>query len=304
VLVGYPGWFDVVVLAPLVRLRRLPLLFDPFISLFDTVVTDRRMRDEGSRFARLCRWTDRTSLRWATRSLADTPSHADHYAELAGIDRGRVGVVAVGADDDVFQPRPGDPEPGRVLFYGSLIALHGVDTIVEAAAELDGTGATFRIIGTGQEQRAVDAQLARLRPTNVELLPPVALADLAEEIASASVCLGIFGTSAKAARVVPHKVFECAAVGRPIVTADTPAAREAFGGAVELVPAGDAPALAAAVDRLLADPGRRDQLSAASRARYAERYATAPLAAALDEQVRRAAGDAPQVGAGAGDGRR
>jgi glycosyltransferase involved in cell wall biosynthesis len=304
VLVGYPGWFDVVVLGPLVRLRRLPLLFDPFISLFDTVIEDRRLRSEGSRLARVCRWADRRSLRTATRSIADTPTHAEHYAELAGIDRERVGVVWVGADDDVFRPQPSAPAGRRVLFYGSLIALHGVETIVEAAAQLDGTGTTFRIIGTGQEQRALDEQIARLQPSNVEVVPPVPLADLPQEIAAASVCLGIFGTSQKAARVVPHKVFECAAVGRPIITADTPAAREAFGGAVVLVPAGDPTALASAVEELLADQAKRDALATAAQERYRERYSTTPLAAALDEQVRRAMGNSARVGTGGGDGRR
>ena len=41
------------------------------------------------------------------------------------------------------------------------------------------------------------------------------LEDLHGEICAAGICLGIFGTSAKADRVVPFKVFECLAMGRP-----------------------------------------------------------------------------------------
>src|SRR5689334_24592289 len=63
VLVLHPGWFDVVVLAPLARLRRMPLVFDAFISLYDTVVSDRALVSERSLVGRFCRIVDRLSLR-------------------------------------------------------------------------------------------------------------------------------------------------------------------------------------------------------------------------------------------------
>jgi glycosyltransferase involved in cell wall biosynthesis len=90
-------------------------------------------------------------------------------------------------------------------------------------------------------------------------------------------CLGIFGTTAKAARVVPHKVFQCLAVGRAVLTADTPAIRSAFDGEVATVPAGDAPALAIAIRELLADQDRLAALSAAGHARYERDYSEPAL---------------------------
>jgi glycosyltransferase involved in cell wall biosynthesis len=67
--------------------------------------------------------------------------------------------------------------------------------------------------------------------------------------------------------VIPNKVFDALAVERPVVTADTPALREALipGRHVWTCPAGDPQALAEAVAGLRADPGRRRSLAAAGR---------------------------------------
>jgi glycosyltransferase involved in cell wall biosynthesis len=287
VMVLHPGWFDVVVLAPLARLRGMPLVFDAFISLYDTVVSDRALVSPRSLVGRFCRIVDRLSLRFASRVIADTPAHADSFAELARIPRDRIGVVWVGADDTVFRAHPVDEaEPRRVLFYGSFIALHGLETIVRAAKLLEADGVSFRIIGAGQEQQVLEALLAELKPSNVELRGVVPLAALADEIARASVCLGIFGTSAKAARVIPHKVFECAAEARAVVTADTEAIRGAFEkGEISAVPPGDASALADAIRALLADDDARAAMGAAARARYEAEFSTDVLVRLLDAEL-------------------
>jgi glycosyltransferase involved in cell wall biosynthesis len=57
--------------------------------------------------------------------------------------------------------------------------------------------------------------------------------------------------------VIPNKVFQALACGTPVVTADTPAAREllADGESALLVPPGDPDSLADALRRLAADAG-------------------------------------------------
>ena len=75
---------------------------------------------------------------------------------------------------------------------------------------------------------------------------------LRSRIVGSDICLGVFGTSDKAARVVPNKVYDALAAGRPLVTEDSPAARELLhdGDDALLVPAGDGAALADALRRL------------------------------------------------------
>jgi len=101
-------------------------------------------------------------------------------------------------------------------------------------------------------------------------------------VVAGDVCLGVFGTSDKAARVVPNKVYDALAAGRPLVTADSAAARELLqdGRDALLVPAGDGAALAAALRRLL-DRDERSRLGAAALELYRRRCTPEAVAATL-----------------------
>ena len=283
VLVAYPGHFDMPVVAPLCRLRRVPVVFDIFLSLEDTIVADRRLASGTSLVGRLVRLVDRAACRLARVVLADTEPHADFFAASTGVPRDRFAVLPLGAQEDVFAPQPGaEPEPDVVLFHGTFIGLQGVATIIRAAKLLEPDGVRVRVVGSGQDQPVVDGLMAELRPANVTLTGLVPLDTIPGEIARAALCLGIFGTSGKASRVVPNKLYECLAVGRPVLTGDTPAVRAMFdAGEVAVCPVGDPDALADAVRSLLADPARREAVAAAGHARYRRDYSEAALAERL-----------------------
>lgn len=88
------------------------------------------------------------------------------------------------------------------------------------------------------------------------------------------ICLGIFGTTPKAARVIPNKVFDALAIGRPVITSDTPAIREAFihGENIWVVPAGDEKALAEAIITLKNDKALREHLAVNGYTLFKERF--------------------------------
>ena len=88
-------------------------------------------------------------------------------------------------------------------------------------------------------------------------VPWVPYAELKDWIHRADVCLGIFGNSDKAARVIPNKVFQILATGTPLITRDSPAIRELLSpdtDGVWLIPPADAVVLASAVSALAAAP--------------------------------------------------
>ena len=257
-IVGYPGHFDL----PAARraARGAPVVFNPLVSLADTLVTDRARFRPDSLSARALALADRRALRAADVVVADTEQHARFLTELAGLER--VEVCFVGAEERVFQPAPLGAFT-HALFVGKLIPLHGLETILEAARLAPDL--PFRVVGSGQ----LDAKLGR-RPGNVEWVPWVEYERLADELHRAGAALGIFGSSAKARRVIPNKAFQALACGTPLVTADTPAARELLldGESALLVPPGDAPALADALQRLASDDALRARIAAGGLSAY------------------------------------
>jgi glycosyltransferase involved in cell wall biosynthesis len=260
-IVGYPGHFDVPAAKWIARGR--PVIFNPLVSLHETLVEDRGRFAAGSVHARFLRRIDRMALQRANLVVADTEQNAQHLAELGALPAGRLAVCFVGAEDRLFLPGWQPPENFRVLFIGKLIPLHGLETIL-AAAQL-APEIPFRVVGNGQ----LDALMAE-RPPNVEWVEWVDYERLPEEIQRAGCALGVFGTSAKAGRVIPNKAFQALACGTPLITADTAAAHELLrdGESALLVPPGDPEALAAAVRRLAAEPELAQSIGAGGLAAY------------------------------------
>lgn len=271
VLVGYPGHLDL----PAARRAspRLPIVFNPLVSLHDTLVTDRgRFRPDGLA-ARVIRRLDLAAFAAADIVVADTAAHADFFARALGVPAGRLEIAFVGAEDRHFRPRPGESRPFTAVFVGKLVPLHGLETIL-AAARL-APEVPFTVVGEGQL-----ARLLAVAPTNVTHVPWLDYDELPSLYSGAGCALGIFGTGEKAARVIPNKAFQAIACAAPLITADTPAARELLTHETDalLVPAGDPTALARAVRRLAADGALAARIGAGGRETYVARASEAVLA--------------------------
>jgi glycosyltransferase involved in cell wall biosynthesis len=258
VLIGFPGVLDAILLAPFARLRGVPIVWDMFMSLYDTVVLDRRMLRPGNPIARLLLAVERFAIRRCEVVFLDTQAHARYIEKLFGLTQGRCGAVWVGVETEHFtaadttegaRARPADA-PVQVLFYGQFIPVHGIETIIAAAHVLANEPIEWMLIGRGQESERIAALLAAAPLPKLRQIDWVEYTDLKRWIARADVCLGIFSASEKAASAIPNKVFQIVAAGRPVVTRDSLAIRELLVHAPPcsyLVPPADADALAEAI---------------------------------------------------------
>jgi glycosyltransferase involved in cell wall biosynthesis len=271
-IVGYPGHLDLPAARRVGRGR--PVVFNPLVSLSDTFVADRGRFRPGSLPARALAAVDRSALRAADLVVADTRANADFLTRLAEVPPDRVEVCFVGAEERFFRPGWSPEEPFSCLFVGKLIPLHGLETILQAARAAPDL--RLRIVGSGQLE-----PLLRGRPTNVEWLPWIEYEHLPAQLHRAGCALGIFGASDKARRVIPNKAFQALACGTPLVTADTPAARELLvhEESALLVPPGDPEALVAALRRLADDQELARRLSKGGLSAYGARASEEVLGA-------------------------
>ncbi len=240
---------------PLIRLLyRGPIVADCYFSIYDTMVNDKRKVKAGSLAARFCRWLDQYMLRHAEMSLTDTLAHVNYLRDDFDAADADIRRLWIGADCGPVAWNPPGPVRGaefEVFFWGGFIPLQGVDTIVRAASQLQASGekVRFTIFGSGQTFDECVALASSLRLTNIDFRGWQNAEAIAAQASTAHLALGIFGTTEKAARVIPNKAFEALAMGIPLITRKSPAIDELLQDGIHarLVEAGNATELARAI---------------------------------------------------------
>jgi glycosyltransferase involved in cell wall biosynthesis len=239
------------------RRWKCPLVFDPLISAYQKEVFEKGKWSAGERAAVKLRSWEANLFRQADWVIADTSLHARFYTDTFDLDPDRVCVVYVGAEDAVFRPADADPNatPREALFFGSFLALQGPEFILDAAEEIADKNIRWVLLGDGDLRARVEARARGL--SNVRFEPWMPYELLPQRLAKASILLGIFGTTPKAEMVIPNKVFQAMAVGRPLITRRSEAypqpVRESR--VIGWVPPGDARAIGRQVAEMFADPG-------------------------------------------------
>jgi glycosyltransferase involved in cell wall biosynthesis len=255
----FVGFFAQPIL-PFIRLLwRGRLIADGYFSIYDTLVHDKQTASPRSLKAKLARWLDGFMLRTSDLVFTDTNQHVDYFRTSFSRPAANVRRLWVSAQEKVFRPWDAGAldEQGtlEIIFWGSYIPLQGVDTIIRAAALLKNEPVHFTLYGTGQTYAASVNLAAQLGADNVEFHGWKPLDQIRDFAHRAHLTLGIFGTTPKAGRVIPNKLFQALAMGMPIITGDSAAVRELLtdGSDVMCVPRGDAQALATAVKRVRRD---------------------------------------------------
>ncbi|MBW1717310.1 MAG: glycosyltransferase [Deltaproteobacteria bacterium] len=278
-IVGYTGHLDIF-LARLLNGRR-PLVFDAFLSLREALVEDRGLFRAGGLWDRVLKWLDRRAALLADRVLLDTDEHIVYYARSACLSRSKFIRVFVGVDEDIFTPRKDPPlEPPMLLYFGTYLRLHGVDTIIRAAKLLEDKNVVIELIGNGPEYPKVRRLADELGLRNVRFETKwLDSYNIADRVGVASICLGIFGTGEKARRVIPCKVFPALAMAKPLITGETPAATEALrhGDNAYLVPLNNPQALARAIQVLLDDNQLAANIGLGGAKTFQERFTPAAI---------------------------
>lgn len=284
-VVGFPGHTIMPLAWLLATVHGKKIVFDAFISQYDSIIFDERKYDERS-FQAVKFWLlDWVSCVLADAVLLEVQAYADYFAETFRISRKKFHVIFVGCDDEVIYPREQEKKTDAfvVHFHGTFIPAQGIPYIIDAAEMLIEKGVHFNIIGRRDHYATTIEDSKRRGITNITFVDFVPYATLADYMAQADVCLGMFGDTAKAKRAGAFKIIEAMAMRKALITANTSAIREFLvdGENALLTPIADGKAIADAIVRLQNDNALRVKLAENGYALFKRRMTPKALGAEL-----------------------
>lgn len=209
------------------KFRKNYVIIDFFISVYDTMAFDRKKFKPSSLPGKFCKWADRNTIKKADHIICDTKAHGRYFCQEFGAKKEDMEVMYLEGDTSIYYPREQvkfaeDEGKFVVLYFGSILPLQGIDTIVEAARLLEKQeDIVIYIIGPMEIINV---------PGNVKNIKWLCQENLAEYIATADLCLaGHFNKHInKAVRTIPGKAYIYEAMEKAMILGDNEATRELF----------------------------------------------------------------------------
>jgi glycosyltransferase involved in cell wall biosynthesis len=206
------------------------IIFDPFTSRYNTRIEDRMLYKPKSLQGLICLWQDWSACKSAHTLVFDTLEHKEYFYKKYKLNKPyQIIPVLIPEENFVSKVKSVNHFNNKtnILFYGTFIPLQGIQTIIEAGRlAKDSPNFKFSIIGKGQTHKEMQSLANGLE--NIEFIDTVSEIELADYIEKADICLGIFGDTTKASRVVPNKVIQCASMSKPIITRESKAIKTYF----------------------------------------------------------------------------
>jgi len=265
-LVGYPGQFDVYMGRLLSWWRGVPMVLDVLMSLH-LIAEERGLTKKSPLSGKLIFWLEKGGLHLPNLLLVDTPEYEEYYCQKYNLDETRFAKVPLGVNDRLYYPRLNiqpDSSEFRIIYYGTFIPLHGVETMIRAAHELrDDRQIQFYFFGDGQERPSAGKLVNELKLENVHFQGWISKRALPLEIARSHLCLGVFGTTKQSRCTIQNKIWEGMMMQRPVITGDAETIRQELSDKrhVYLVKRADAKALAKGIQELKQNPDLRRQIA-------------------------------------------
>ena len=227
--VSYMGHFLVIFMR---LFTKKPIVFDFYLSIYDMMCNDRKVYSPNSFLGKLTYAIEKKSLEKADFIIVDTNKLIESLSTMYGIAEEKFVRVPLTINEDNVVKKDVEryKEQFTVLYVGSYIPLHGTKVIIEAAklSQERGEDTFFLMIGKGPDLEECQALSKKYNLTNIEFKGFMTLEELNYYYNATDINLGLFTVGDRANSVVLNKTNDSFRVGKPHLTLETDAMKEAF----------------------------------------------------------------------------
>jgi len=207
-------------------LRGVPLILEVRDIWPESIVTVGAMRN--ARLVRALEWLEKRMYAAAAHIVTVGEGYREQLC-TKGVPAEKITVISNGVDQEAFQPRPADAglrerwglnERFVCAYVGTIGMASGLDVVLRAGRRLAERGRHdihFLLVGDGAERAALQADAARLGLRNVTFTGRMDKAMIPATLASVDACLVHLKKRDLFTTVMPSKIFESAAMAKPIL---------------------------------------------------------------------------------------
>ena len=204
------------------------IVFDPLISYYDTYTYNKPLSSNLVIKKILENWLyfyEKALFKLPDIILIDTDANGDYINELLNLNI-IFKKLLLCANNKVFCPTKLDDsnwwynEPLKILWYGRISKLHGVDTILEAIDLIDDPKIKFTLVGDFDKYPKIKELISKNKVKYIKWKNPddISLIDLSRLSQEHHIMLGAFGDTKTAEYVVINKEYEALASARCLIT--------------------------------------------------------------------------------------
>lgn len=284
-LVGLSGWW-------VAHTKRVPFIFE-VRDLWPESLAAVGMGNPSSLLNRSLRSVARFLYKRSQHIVVVTPAFKQYLIENWKVSPDKISVIENGVESQLFCPGGKNESlvselgaQGKVVFsyIGTMGMAHGLETLVQAATELQRTNpdVLFLMVGEGSEKARVISDARSRGLTNIRFVDQQPRERIPDLISLSDACLVLLKKTELFKTVIPTKMLEFMSCARAVILGVDGQARKVMdqAGAGIYVEPENAVALVEAIRRLAANPILRETLGRNGRRHIVEHFSRQQTATA------------------------
>ena len=221
-LVGLSGWW-------LARIKRVPFVFE-VRDLWPESLAAVGIGNQNSVLNRSLGAIAGFLYKRSDHIAVVTPAFEDYLIRIWGVPPEKLSVVENGVQTDLFTPDVNSVDLRRQLgaerkfvvsYIGTMGMAHGLETLIQAAVELQKTmpNVLFLMVGEGADKERIENRARSQGLTNIRFVGQQAREKVPEFICASDACVVLLKKTDLFKTVIPTKMLEFMSCARPLILA-------------------------------------------------------------------------------------